>query len=1053
MSGTKLPGGAISWMAQNPVAANLLMFALIVGGLLSAMQIKKEVFPEFIMDTVMISVSYPGASPEEVERGVVQAIEEQVRDLEGVKRVDSQAGEGQGTVSVELQSNTDIERALMDIKNAVDRIVTFPNEAERPLVSLAQRKRGVMDLVLYGDIPEQNLRELAENIRERMLLLPGVSIVDLTGVRDLEIGVEISSETLRRNKLTLPDVAAKIQSSAIEQPSGGVKAEGGEVLLRINERRYHASDFADIPILSGENQQPVTLGQLATLDEGFEDKDLYAKFNGKRAVLLSLYSLGTESPAEVAVAVKDFTERLKKELPPTIQTAIWNDSSQMFIGRLNLLLKNAAMGLVLVLFILGLVLEPKLAFWVALGIPASFMGAFFLLPLFDISLNMISMFAFMITLGMVVDDAIVVGENIYHLRKEGVPPLKASVMAAREMAVPVFFSIATTLAAFSPLLFVPGMIGKIQFAIPIIVGLVLAFSLAESFFVLPAHLVATKIMGKDEHEDKPRFFLLRWQQVISGGLERFIETRYRPLVSRAVHHPGITLAISVAFLLTVVGLYTGGYIKSIDFPGGDRDEVVAQAVLPYGVNVLETEKVVQKLSDAAHRALSKLKGESQSLGMMSTIGMGRGSDESGTHVCSVVVLLKPLEERAFSSKEFAMTWQRELGELVGIESLGFSSTRHGLRKPLDFILSHSDVDTLEKAAKETASYLSAFNGVKDVDDGIEEGKPQWNFKLTPEGANAGLTASAIGQQLRGSFYGAEALRQQQGRNEVKVMVRLPEAERESLKTVEDLMVRTPAGEEIPLSLAATTTKDRAYKSIARTNGRRTLRIQADVDTKIVNAQDVQRTLFSQYLPDLENKYPGLSAGLRGRAEDFQNFREFIVTGFIMALIGVYVLIAIPLRSYLQPFFVVMMAIPFGATGALFSHFVLGMSVSMFSLMGLLALSGVVVNDSIVFVTTANDLRRQGLSATEAAIQAGTRRFRPILLTTITTFFGLAPLIFETSPEAQMLIPMAVSLGFGILVSTCFVLLLIPSLFTMVEYLREWAGTINPVDDTERRVER
>lgn len=1041
--------GPIAWMARNPVAANLLMVALLVSGLLAILRVKKEVFPDVEIDAVAIQVAYPGASPEEVERGILLAIEEQVRDIDGIKRVEAVAAEGTGQVVIELQRGANRDKALMDVKNAVDRITSFPLEAEKPIVAMAEHKHGVMDLVLYGDVDERTLRLLAEDVRDRLLHLPGVSVVDLVGAKPFEISIEVPKETLRRHGLTLSAIAAQVRRTAIETPGGGVKAKSGEVLLRMNERRYSGAEFAKIPVVQGADGRPVTLGELAEIRDAFSpDDERYARFDGKPAVLLSVFSFGAESPAEVARTVRAFAEGLDRELPPSVRTASWNDRAQYFEGRLNLLLKNAAIGLALVVVILGLLLEPKLAFWVAMGIPISFMGAFLFLPATDISLNMMSMFAFMVTLGMVVDDAIVVGENVFHLRRKGVGPLQASIRGARQMAVPVTFSIATTIAAFAPLLFVPGRIGKIQFAIPVIVMLVLTISLIESFFVLPAHLAHTRMMRSSGLGGRAAGLQLR----ISAALERLIERRYRPMVTTLVRHRWLTLVTSVAILLAVAGLVASGRIKYIDFPGGDRDEVEAQVVLPYGVDVSETEGVMETLVAAARRTIDKMGGKQSSLGILSTIGIGRHDTSVGSHITSVTVLLVPLDQRTFSSKDFAALWREEVGPLVGVESVGFSSTRHGLNRPIDFVVAHADIPTLEEIAGTVARHLSAFAGVKDVDDGIALGKPQWNLTLTAEGANAGLTVAEIGEQLRASFYGAEALRQQRGRNEIKVMVRLPKPERETLDSVDRFLLRTPGGAEIPLLQAANVARGHAYRAIARTDGRRTLQIQADVDERVANAKEIERSLFDEFLPSLKQRYPGLDFGLRGRAEDFQAFREFLVLGVTIALIAIYALIAIPLRSYLQPAFVVMAAIPFGFVGAVLAHFVLKMPLSMFSLLGMLALGGVVVNDSIVFVTAANRYREAGRGAVEAAVKAGCRRFRPILLTTVTTFFGLSPIILETSPEAQMMIPMAVTLAFGILVSTCFVLLLVPCLYVLVEQLRgrrepvaEGPGEAEPVD--------
>ena len=1034
-------GGAISWMTRNPVTANLLMLALIVGGLLMSFRIRQEVFPQIALDQVIVTVAYPGASPAEVEQGIVLAVEESVRGLDGVKEVSSTASEGVGNVQVDLHTGTDRSKALSDVKNAIDRITSLPEDAERPIVMLPEFKAEAISLVLYGDQPEKVLHALVEQVRDELLKLPEVTSVELGGVRPLEIAVEIPEQSLRAHGLTLDGVAAQVRRTALELPAGGVKTRAGEVLLRTAERRDLGREFADIPVVTTEDGTSVRLGQIAEIKDGYAETDVEAAYNGKPAMMLSVYSIGDQSPTEVATAVKRYVEDRADSLPPGIALSVNRDLSEVFDQRMNLLLRNAAIGLALVLVLLGMFLEPKLAFWVTMGIPISFLGSFLLLPTFDVSLNMISLFAFIVTLGMVVDDAIVVGENAFRLRREGMGRLEAAIVGARRMAMPVFFSIATTVAAFAPLLFIPGTRGKFMNSIPVVVILVLLISLVESFFVLPAHVGHLR----EGRQDGLLAGVLRMQERFSQGVERFIERAYQPAVAFCVRQRWTTLVVSLTIFLVVLGLVVGGRVKQIDFPREESDWVQAQAALPYGTSVVETRALMQRMVAAAKSVLDEHGGDAVNRGIFSMVGVTMGGGmrthvhDTGGHLAWVNVGLVSTELRDFGSNQFADWWRERLGTIPGLTSLAFDATTGRTSKPVDLKLSHRDPVTLEAAARALAETLAGFEGLREIEDGITEGKRQLDFTVSAAGAAAGLTPADVASQVRSAFYGAQVLRQQRGRNEIKVLVRLPREEREQLSTIDDLVLRTPTGGEMPLREAAEVVSGRAYTTIERTNGQRTLRVMADIIEGQANAQEVVGALFGKALPALAGRYPGLGYGRYGRQQDMNEFMDYLKLGFAMALLAMFGLIAIPLRSYLQPGLVVMAAIPFGFVGAVVGHLVLGYDMSMLSLMGVVALSGVVVNDSIVLVTAANRRREEGLGATEAAISAATQRFRPILLTTLTTFFGLAPMIFETSVQARMLVPMAISLGFGILISTMFVLLLVPALFTMVENLRERIG--------------
>ncbi len=1029
--------GAIAWMAKNPVAANLIMFGLIGCGIAMALlQVRKEVQPKFEADEVRVSVPYPGASPAEVEQGIILAIEESVRDLDGVKEVTSNAWEGWGNVRVQLEQGVDRNKALADVKNAVDRITTLPQDAERPIVRAPEYRAEAIWLVFYGDADPLILRKLAERARTQLVERDEVSTVTMHGQDDLEIAISVPQATLRKYGLTLAQIAQTIRRTAREIPAGGVKTKGGEVLLRTTERRYHGEEFADIPIVTSSYGSTVKLGDIATITDGFVESDSSVAFEGKNVVWLRVYSVGDQSPPEVAAATKEFAQSFADTMPPGTHVTTWLDRSQWYSDRLNLMRRNAMYGLILVLVILGLFLDPRVAFWVTLGIPVAFLGTFVFMPAMGISLNMISMFAFIIVLGMVVDDAIVVGENIHRMKRQGKPSLEAAIAGAREVAMPVFFSIATTIAAFSPLLFVPGPTRDFIFAIPAIVMVVLALSLLESFYILPAHLGQMKPLKK---RGVGAFFrrlvfwstITRVQSRVSNGLETFVNRIYAPFIAMALRKRWVTLAIWIAIFTTSLGLKAGGFIKASFMPEEESPIVSVNAKLPFGVPVEETIKLKDRFVNAVHRVLEQNGGKEISDGVLSVVG------DDGSHTLQIWCMLVPSSQRPISSKEFVDAWRAEVGDIPGLQSLSFNSSISNNAKPIDIQLSHADTGVLETAAQEFAQYLRGYKGVKDVEDGIERGKSQLDFTLSPEGMAAGFTTIDVATQVRSAFFGYEALRQQRGRDEMRVMVKLPRSERESLSSIEELILKTPSGSEMPLRKVAKVKEGQAYSTIQRVDGKRVLRVKADVVKEQANADEVITAANTDYLPKLIAKYPGLIQARAGQQKDQEEFMSFLLLGFIIALVGMYALIAVPLRSYLQPFFVVMIAIPFGFVGAFIGHVLLDLELCIFSWLGMVALSGVVVNDSIVYVDAANRFRKAGHAPAEAAALAAKQRLRPIMLTSLTTFGGLSPMIFETSVQARLLVPMAVSLGFGVLVSTVVILTLVPSMFLIVENFRVW----------------
>jgi len=1040
--------GPIAWMAKNAIASNVLMLILIVGGLVTLSSgIKQEVFPEVELDVVSISVLYPGASPSEVEQGVVLAVEEAVRGIDGVKKVTSSAMEGQASTLVELLLGTDTDRALNDIKSAVDRITSFPENVERPTVSILSNRQQVISVVLYGDVDEATLRSVAENSRRTLLQDPRITYVELSGIRPLEISIEVPQRQLRKYALTLDEVAARVRAASVDLPGGGVKTQGGEVLLRTTERRDRGNEFGAIILLSQPDGSRVRVRDVATVRDGFRETDRKATYNGKRAAMVNVFRVGTETPLSVSAATKEYVEKLQKTLPQGLHAATWFDTSEMYQQRLALLMNNARIGLILVLLTLGMFLEGRLAFWVTLGIPTSFAGSLLFFPIADISINMISLFAFIITLGMVVDDAIVIGESVYKQRMDGKGRLQAAIQGTKEVAQPVVFAVLTSCVAFAPMLMVPGPMGKFFRVVPIVVISVLVISLVESLLILPAHL---------SHPMPWWLRIVLWPYLLlmrgvakldmPHRLQHHVQHTYLPILQRALRWRYFTIATGVALLVGTMG-YVAGRIPFTFLPKVEGDLITAHLRMPVGTPASETERIANRIETVAQSIVDEEDAKStlptMSRGLYEEVGAldsiqatpeGTAGTEGSQYATVMMYLVGP-GQRALTTQQFVQRWREEIGEIPGTESLTFSyevGVQPG--KPIEIQLIDNDVPTLEAAAERLASEIEAYSGLRDIDNGVTKGKEQLDFRLTDAALAQGLTEFELARQVRASFFGAEAVRQQRGRDEVRVYVRLPLEERRSLYNVEQLIVRTPAGGEMPLSQAAVITRGRAYSVIKRTNGLRNVSVTADIADEHANANEINAQILEHELPQLLADFPGLSYSLGGEQERQAETMHALWLGFALALIVMFSMLAIVFGSYAQPL-LVMSAIPFGMVGAVWGHVLMGFSLSVMSMMGLVALSGVVVNDSLLLIVSINRNREEGMDTWEAIIAGTARRFRPILLTSLTTFFGLAPMIWEKSVQARFLVPMAVSLGFGVLAATMIMLVIVPCLYLILEDAR------------------
>ncbi|OVE80466.1 acriflavin resistance protein [bacterium J17] len=1047
---------AIEWMTRNHVAANLAMMLLIVGGLLFGQTVKREVFPEIELDSLSVSAIYPGAGPAEVESGICLPVEEAIASISGVKELRCIATEGAGTVTAELQLGYDADEVLQEVKSEVDRIQTFPEEAEAPSVSRLAQRTEVLSVAMFGEVDERSIREQAEIFRDELLTHPRITQVELGGVRNYEISIEISEQDLQRYGLSLGSVANRIRRASVDVAGGRVRTSAGEILLRTKERRYSGEEYGNIRIMSLPDGGELLLSDIANVRDEFEESDEAGLFDSKPAVMINVFRLGDQGPIEVSNIVRELVKNKQKTLPDSISLEVWDDRSLMFASRMQLLLDNAYMGLILVLIILGLFLEVRLAFWVTLGIPISFLGALFFMPAMDVSINMISLFAFILSLGIVVDDAIIVGENIYERQLHEKDALKAATEGTIEVSSAVIFSVLTSVAAFMPMLFIGGMMGKFMGVIPKIVIAVLLISLFESLFILPAHLYRSAEKRQNaRRRGRFQFIVKRIDLVrlkLSSTLDRFITNRYRPLVDWAVGSRATVLAGAVSLFLVALGLVFGGYVKVSHLPAVDSDIVRVDLKMPIGTPVERTSSIRKIIEQKGQSVIQSFKNElgddskivqhiySVTGAFLKSRGHGQQSQKKGSHLASIAILLESSDTREFSSQEFARRWRELVGEIAGVDSLVFSADLIPMGENINIQLEHDDYEILIDVADQLKSRLRQFAGVGDVGDNFSEGKDELKFSLKPQARTLGITEIDLGMQVRSAFYGAEALRILRGREEVKVMVRYPESDRVSLSDLESLRIRTSNGGEIPFKEVAYIESGQGYSQVRRANRRRVVNVTASVEEKIANVSEVVRELKNNLLAELERNVPGLSITIEGEEKERQESLSSLSLGFLFASLVIYALLAIPFKSYLQPL-IVMTAIPFGFVGATLGHFILGRNLSLLSMCGLIALSGVVVNDSLILVDYVNKLRAKGMSLKQAIVEGGCRRFRPIVLTSLTTFCGLIPIILETSVQAQFLIPMAISLAFGILFATFITLLLIPALYSMSESLKQGASNL------------
>ncbi|MEM7056327.1 MAG: efflux RND transporter permease subunit [Pseudomonadota bacterium] len=1041
-------GGPIAWMARNSVAANLLMLVLILGGIAMMFQIRQEYLPSTDPDTVEIRVELDGATPAEVEQSVVLVLEDALSGIQGIEKMTARAYEGAGGISVELSTDMSRELIYNEIQQAVDQIDTFPDDADQPELSLSSRRWDVVEVQLYGPVTPQAMRAAGEHVRTYLLQQDDITQVEIANEEQMVLHVEVPEAALQTHDLTLRDIAQTIRQAALDRAGGTLETAGGDLLVRLADRKEAVSDFESIPVVTADSGTVIRLGDLAEVTRGFADGSQVVSFNSDTALRLEVFRVGDQTPISISDAVHRAIPDAMSTLPEAIEMQLLNDRSDYYKGRMNLLIKNGLIGLGLVLLLLTLFLEIRLAFWVALGIPTAFMGAMLILPWTGSTINLISMFAFILALGIVVDDAIVAGENIYEYRQRGMQRLEAAIQGARDIAVPLSFSILTNIVAFIPLALVPGWMGKMWFVIPVVVSLAFIMSWIEALFILPAHL-------SHGHGTKKRRLFgpiawigavvsgLEWilkqvQRFFAAGLQGFIQYAYRPVLRVALSWRYATVSLMIAILAITIAWVESGRMGWGLFPPVPRDYSKAVVSMPVGSPEEVTLAARDAVVAAAQRVIDKNGGEQLSTGVSAEV-----SDTS----VEIRAYLTPPDVRTIGTRTFTSAWRKELGEVPSVRSVRFESSWGGPGgTSIAVRLSHASTQVLEEAAADLARRLADYGPVRDVDDGFAPGKTQLEFSLTEAGRALGLTSDAVAAQVRAAFFGVEALAQQDGRNEVEVRVRKPRSERTSEYDIERLLIRTPDGGTVPLYEVADVSRSRADATISREDGQRIVNVTANVEPRSETNQ-VIAAVTADVLPQLQVDFPGLAYSLEGRqAAQKDTMRSFMTFSIPLALMIIYGLLAIPFRSYLQPM-VIMMAIPFGFVGAVIGHEIMGYGLSIISVFGIIALSGVVINAGIVMIDYANKARATGLQAYEAIEAAGLRRFRPILLTTVTTFGGLAPMIFETSRQAKFLIPMAISLGYGIVFATVIVLLLIPALYLVLEDIRAlFRWIMNPSGD-------
>jgi multidrug efflux pump subunit AcrB len=1039
----RLPGqtdekGILAWFAANHVAANLLMFVIIVAGLISAFTIRKETQPEFELNMISVQVPYLGAGPEEVEEGVVIKIEEAVQDIEGINKIRSTAREGSGNVTLEISLDADLNEVMSEVKTRVDAISTFPALTERPVVSKIEARQPVVMIAIHGDLDPFSRKTISQEVRSELMQMPSVNQVNNFGDQPYEISVEISEHNLRQYGLTMSEISQAIKNSSLDMPGGTIKTEGGDILLRTTGQVYTGAEFSQLVLRTFPDGTRLQLSDVATVTDGFVERSGYGRFDGRPTTTLQVVAGGQQNEIQTAKDVKAYLVEKSKGLPDGVKMETWIDLPQYLDGRLKMMNSNMISGAILVFLVLSLFLRVKVAFWVIVGLPVTFLGALWLMPTWPVTINTLSLFGFIIVLGIVVDDAIIIGESVYtKIRADG-QTLDNVIQGAHRVAIPATFGVLTTIAAFMPMMFISGPAGSFFQAMSFVIILCLFFSLIESKLILPAHLVHAHIPELDEDdlfhpqrsipakERIPRFFL-KLQRHVQHGLHRFINTKYKPWLEKVVDNRGLTLSVFVSILILSVGLMMSGVARVVLFPDVAADFIQVNFEMEAGTPPSRRDEALEFIErELLDMSQEHAENNPDDLPMIQHLGVFTQGDVGAR----MFVEIPMTQDRPFSMTEITEMWRARVGEIPGMKDLKFQAAGgFSGGAPISMSLSGANYAALESAAAELEVELASFEGLFDISNSAFAGGDEIRLKIKPEAEALGLTQASLGRQVRQAFYGEEAQRIQRGKDELKVMVRYPASERRSVADLENMRIRTPGGAEVPFTSVAEVEFGKGYSRISRLNRERTVTVSADLNPELVEPQEVIRNLRENFIPELLARHPGVNYGLEGASRDENTLVTEMLFSLVVSMFLIYALIAIPLHSYSQPL-LIMAVIPFGAIGAIIGHVVMGKAISMFSLFGLFALAGVVVNDSLIMVDFINKARAKGVPVRQAVIESGTQRFRAIILTSFTTAAGLLPILFERSSQAQYVIPTAISISFGIIFATVITLFLVPALYML-----------------------
>lgn len=1038
----KRPGGFIAWFAHNHVAANIIMLFLVIGGIVATLNMRAETFPSIDPKRISVTVPFPGSTPFEVEDAITSRIEEAVMGVEGVDRVTSTASEGMGSVQIELEDFADTDEVLDEVETEIDRLADFPPEdAEEPIIVKLKPNRPVITLALFGNVPEKTLKYWAEKITDELLRREGISLIDISGDREYQISIEVSEDTLRAHGLTLEQVAAAVETFSIDLPAGTIDSGSGQILLRVQEKGKKGRDFENIIVRSNPDGSLLRLKDIANIKDGFEDTDLISNYNGKRAVLISIRRSEAQDTLKLERTVREYLDDL--QLPKGLEMSVWESRTEILKDRMNLLARNALLGYAMVFLVLLLFLDLKLAFWTSLGIPISFLGGLLAVSVIGLSINMITLFALIVVLGIVVDDAIVTGESIFYRQQKGERHLSGAVKGVKDVIAPVTIGVLTSVAAFAPLLFVTGTMGQILRHIPIVVISILLASLLEAFIILPAHLSSSKRWSIG-----PLAYI---RDKFTQGLQNFIDNIFLPFLKIALDFRYAALAAFIGLLIIVGGLVRGGFIKFVFFPQIEGDEIMVDLIMPVGTPFDTTRENAQTILEAAEEMKQEI-GPQIFKGMLLNIGSssgglnptrGGGGGQTSDNVAQLRILLVESSKRDISTFKFEQMLRDKVGSIPGADELTYQSGLVDSGADINIQLAHTDAEVLEKTVKRLKEGMDRIEGLLEITDSLKPGKREFVFELTAAGLASGVSPAELARQMRSAFFGLEVQRIQRERSEVKVMVRYPKKERESLEKLYNMRIALPGGEQAPLRTMAKIREQQGYSTIERADGQRIATVTAEVDPGKVSTRVANEIIFSKIIPEIKNDYPDISTSIQGRARERQEDLQALGSNMLVALMLIFVLLGALLQSYIQPL-VIMSVIPFGMIGAVFGHMLLGYNLSFVSLFGIVALTGVIVNDSVVLIDYFNKLRGQGKRVREAMPEAVNRRFRPILLTTMTTFFGLLPILTETSLQARFLIPMAISLAFGLVFGTLILLVLVPVLISIEEDIKKRLGRLfNP----------